>query len=150
MSNERYEIDVLYRQIALFKNDAEQPFPYWTDAHVRQGSAWRNESVGFARLQGGRHLVEVQLSDETADGGAVRVIEVPFDVPSTEGPLRISTPCTYPDDEITFELPSGSYALRFDRFERSVEGARVRFIFTPRIGPPHFEIIRGDAELDLR
>jgi hypothetical protein len=57
-----FAIEILYRQIAVFRSRLEHPFNDWTPRHVKQGFSWRPGSVSFATLvESGPHSVEVRV-----------------------------------------------------------------------------------------
>jgi hypothetical protein len=76
----RFELHVLYSQVAVFDGRLERPFNDWTDRHVRQGFSWRPGSVSFKTLiEAGPVSVEVSEVDRIAlDGASLRTISVPF------------------------------------------------------------------------
>jgi competence protein J (ComJ) len=119
----------------------------WTDRHVNQGFAWRKGSVSFRTIAGGsRHLVDVIVTSGDVDLSpeAVRIIQVPFEVPST-GSIDIASIA----DAYPLNLPSAMYALRFECFrpEGGLE-PKVNLIFIRR-DDPKFEVLRADTELSL-
>jgi Competence protein J (ComJ) len=142
------EIDIAYKQIAVFREIEENPFPFWTDSHVRQGFAWRPEAAAFATLRDGIHAVEIAASETESpiESDVIRAIEVPFDVTKGEGgsaPLEVASIA----DGASFNLESGSYTLRFE-LGGSPQEHFIRFTFITRKDEPHFALQRVDAELD--
>ena len=105
-------LDVSYSQIAVFSSDLPDPFNHWTDEHVAQGFSWRPGSVSFATLvESGPHHVTVTVLEGKAplSTGAVRAIEVPFEVPAS-GEIEIASI----SDSSTLILPAGMYQLRYE------------------------------------
>jgi hypothetical protein len=148
MATTSFVLTVSYSQIGVFDSTLAQPFNMWTERHVDQGFAWRHQSVSFRTLvEAGRHLVEVIVTDGEVEPSpeAVRVIQVPFAVPSS-GSIEIASIA----DAFPLELQAGIYALRFEAFRPEEEGLdpRVRFVFIRREDPT-FEVMRADAELSL-
>lgn len=98
---------VSYNQVAVFDPSLARPFNEWTDKHVRQGFSWRPGSVSFRSLiEAGRHGVEIEIVDRMREvhPDAVRVIEVPFDVPE-DGSLEVGSVI----ETIPLSLPAGPY-----------------------------------------
>ena len=141
-----YEIEVFYQQFAVYRTGDENLFPQWTDAHVQQGFAWRAESVGFGTLDDGPHEVEVRVCDLEEDAEAIRIIDLPLDVPvgntlSLEAIFGVDVP---------LGVPPGSYTLRSEFFAPAEDKAQVRLTFAARVGAEHFEIVRADAGLEAQ
>jgi hypothetical protein len=140
-----FSLNVLYSQIAIFDGAIERPFSMWTDRHVNQGFAWRKGSVSFATIaSGGCHCVDVELRSENAapSAEALRIIEVPFEVPPS-GAIRIASIA----DEVSLELPGGSYSLRFECFAVGSDAEpRIKLVFAPK-ADPEFRIVLADEEI---
>jgi len=149
MTSCELKIFVSYSQLAVFDHSLERPFNDWTERHVAQGFAWRPGSVSFATLEeGGDHLVAVSLEDMRNDEppiDAVRVIDVPFEVPPS-GSIEIGSI----SDCRSVELPAGHYQLRFENY-RASEGKLPRVhLLLHRDGNPHFRVIKAEiAAVDL-
>jgi hypothetical protein len=145
MSSVEFPILVSYSQVTVFDHSLERPFNQWTDKHVAQGFSWRPGSAAFRTIaESGRHLVTVAV-DVTENGqpsDAVRIIDVPFEVPA-DGAVEIGSI----SDSSLLEIPTGIYRLRFECYEpvgRQV--ARIRFLFT-RDTSPTFHVARADPDL---
>jgi Competence protein J (ComJ) len=136
----RFRLSVSYSQIAVFDGGLKNPFNSWTEAHVKQGFAWRPGSVSFATLEGGGcHHVEVLAERAEMSPQAIRAIQVPFEVPAN-GSIEIASIA----DSVPVRMPAGTYQLRFECF--GLAPPKVRFVFL-RSDSPSFEILRADAEL---
>src|ERR1700743_191003 len=86
-------LDITYSQVAVFHPSLKQPFNIWTDRHVAQGFAWRPGSVSFSTIdEGGVHTIRVSVISSFVEisPAAIRVIEVPFRVPS-DGSVEIAS-----------------------------------------------------------
>jgi hypothetical protein len=115
MSTITFPLSVSHSQIAVFDSALDKPFSFWTDRHVQQGFAWRPGSVSFGTIEeGGRHLVEVVTASEDTQlaADAVRVIQVPFEVPAS-GNIEVASVV----QGVPLSLPAGKYALRFEGFQ---------------------------------
>lgn len=147
MPTTTFALDVSYSQIAVFDSGLAQPFNFWTDRHVKQGFAWRAGSVSFRTVEsGGGHVVELVVTSEDVElsPDAVRIIQVPFEVPSS-----CSIEVASVADAFPLELPSGMYALRFECFGPSEHSEpRVRLVFVKKDNPT-FDVLRADADLSL-
>jgi hypothetical protein len=146
MESLEFRIMVSYSQIAVFDRALERPFNDWTRGHVAQGFSWRPGSVGFRTIaEGGQHLVTVRIDANEGEPSqeAVRVIDVPFEVPPG-GAVEIASI----SDGVPLELPSGIYQLRFECYERTNSPSpRIRLLFNPDKNPS-FRIVRADSELN--
>jgi hypothetical protein len=145
MSSVEFSIFVSYSQVTVFDHSLKRPFNQWTDKHVAQGFSWRQGSVAFRTIaESGRHLVTVTvgLAEGEQPPSAVRVIDVPFEVPA-DGAVEIGSI----SDSSLLEIPSGAYRLRFECYQPvGGETARIRFLFTKNANPI-FQIVRADPEL---
>lgn len=104
------QMNVSYSQLAIFCSSLSQPFNDWEQRHVDQGFAWRLGSVSFRTLtEFGIHLIEVNVVDvfDSVSTAAVRVIDVPFEIP-VSGDVEIASI----SDSVPLSLPSGQYCLR--------------------------------------
>jgi hypothetical protein len=145
MSSVEFSILVSYSQVTVFDHALDRPFNQWTDKHVAQGFSWRPGSAAFRTIaEGGRHLVTVavDVTENEQPPDAVRIIDVPFEVPA-DGAVEIGSI----SDSSLLEIPSGIYRLRFECYEPvSGQTARIRFLFT-RDTSPTFQIVRTDPDL---
>lgn len=145
MTSVEISIFVSYSQIAVFDHSLENPFNQWTDKHVAQGFSWRPGSAAFRTIaEGGRHLVTVtvDIAEDEPPPSAVRIIDVPFEVPA-DGAIEIGSI----SDSSLLDIPSGLYRLRFECYNPvSGEPARLSFLFI-RNASPTFHIVRADSEL---
>lgn len=139
------DLDVSYSQLSVFWTSLQQPFNDWTQKHVDQGFAWRPGSVSFRTLvEAGLHAVRVDIDDHAGpvSRNAVRVIEVPFEVPR-DGNIEIASI----SDSISFSLPAGEYSLRCEFLGPDERGTqRVRLIFA-RADDQRFAVILADNDL---
>jgi hypothetical protein len=145
VSSVEFPIFVSYSQVTVFAHSLERPFNQWTDKHVAQGFSWRPGSAAFRTIaEGGQHLVTVtvDVTEDEQPPGAIRVIDVPFEVPA-DGSVEIGSI----SDSSLLEIPRGTYTLRFECYEPvSGQTARIRLLFT-RDATPAFSIVRADPEL---
>ena len=137
--------EVSYSQLAVFVSTLKQPFNDWTDKHFAQGFAWRPGSVSFRTVsETGSHSVEITVVDQAGavHPDAVRVVDVPFNVP-TDGAIEIGSIT----ETVPLTLPAGLYILRCE-FLQSVgaDVERVRLIFA-NTEVPRFAVVRADSEL---
>lgn len=137
--------EVSYGQLAVFASSLQQPFNDWTDQHVSQGFAWRPGSVSFrSMVEAGRHMVEIDVTDHVGSvhPDAVRVVDVPFEVPA-DGAVEIGSIA----ETVPLSLPAGSFLLRCEFLQpASTVGERVRLTFA-RKDASRFAIVRADPEL---
>lgn len=138
-------VSVSYSQLAVFDHSLERPFNTWTDEHAAQGFSWRPGSVSFRTIEeSGPHLVAVKLETHASEPalGAVRVIDVPFEVPPS-GKIEVASI----SDSSLLELPAGRYQLRFECCERANSPSpRVHLLFM-RNPSPRFCVVRADPAL---
>lgn len=134
-----------YSQLCVFLSSLQQPFNDWQQAHVDQGFAWRSGSASFRTLEEeGEHLIELAVSKQAVavSEAAVRVIEVPFDIPS-DGDIEIASI----SDSTPISLPPGKYMLRCELFEMNEDGAfPVRLTFIASTSD-EFKVVRADDAL---
>jgi hypothetical protein len=136
-----------YHQIAIMLND--EMFNDWEEKNSDQGFTWRPVSVSFGTLQnGGIASVEIHVVDhlDRIAPEAVRVIEVPFDVPHG----RILEVATITEANPT-DVPEGKYLLRCELFPLTGEykdESRIVFSFASK-DEPRAAIPRADDELRL-
>jgi Competence protein J (ComJ) len=141
MSN--FSISVSYQQIAVFLGELDQPFNDWTERHVAQGFSWREGSVSFRTPNDGPMCVSVGRGGGFSPSpDAVRVIRVPFVVPSTGG-VEVASIA----DSCELGVTPGLYGLTFECGIRSEDGMWCRLHFEPTSSPVEAEILRADAEL---
>jgi Competence protein J (ComJ) len=145
MSSVEFPILVSYSQVTVFDHSLERPFNQWTDKHVAQGFSWRPGSAAFRTIaEGGPHLVTVvvDVAEDEQPLSAVRIVDVPFEVPA-DGTIEIGSV----SDCSLIDIPSGTYTLRFECYEPvSGQAARIRFVFA-RNASPIFHIVRADPGL---
>jgi hypothetical protein len=139
-------VEVSFGQLAVFSSSLDQPFNDWTDRHVAQGFSWRPGSVSFlCMVTAGQHAVEITVADHvgTVSPGAVRVIEVPFEVPALDRSVEVGSI----GESVVLSLPAGSYLLRCE-FIASTQSARdhVRLTFA-RKDTPRFAVVLADSGL---
>ncbi len=141
-----FTLEISYAQLAIFDSSLAEPFNDWTDAHVRQGFAWRPGSVSFRTLESaGAITVEIFRSrtlDITASR-AVRIIAVPFTVPLS-GAIEVASISS----GVSLELPPGDYVLTYEHGTANESGmwANLYFERVPGEVPPR--IVRADPALD--
>ncbi|HEY4083643.1 MAG TPA: competence protein ComJ [Burkholderiaceae bacterium] len=145
----RIDVEVAYGQLAIFAGSLPQPFNDWSDRHVSQGFAWRPGSVSFRTLvEAGRHSVEIKLADHAGliSPEAVRVVEVPFEVPA-DGAIEIGSI----SETVSLSFEAGLYLLRCE-FLAPASGTqheeRVCLTFS-RQNLPRFAVVLADAELSI-
>ncbi|MFG1400280.1 competence protein ComJ [Roseixanthobacter pseudopolyaromaticivorans] len=145
MKSVEISILVSYSQVTVFDHSLERPFNQWTEKHVAQGFSWRPRSAAFRTIaEGGQHIVTVAVDviENGQSPDAVRIIEVPFEVPA-DGTIEIGSI----SDSYILEIPAGIYKLRFECYEPvSSKAARIRFLFV-RDTNPKFRIVRADPDL---
>jgi hypothetical protein len=138
-------LEVSYGQLAVFASSLQQPFNDWTDRHVAQGFAWRPGSVSFrSMVEAGRHTIETEVANHVGvvHPDAVRVVEVPFEVPA-DGSVDVGSIA----ETVPLSLPAGLYLLHCEFLQpASAAGERVRLIFA-RKDTPRFAVVRADPEL---
>jgi hypothetical protein len=134
------EIDISYRQLAVFDTRMQNPFNDWSADHVAQGFAWRPGSVSFGTFEDGALEVEVNRKPFDPDSKAERVIAVPFSVPEAE--LEVASIAS----SFAIALPAGEYELVFEH-GRNEKGMWAVLHFVPVDAPTSARIIRADDEL---
>lgn len=139
------DLDISYGQLVVFASSLKQPFNDWTDQHVSQGFAWRPGSVSFRSLvEAGRHSIEIDVANHAGavHPDAVRVIEVPFEIP-TDGAVEVGSIA----ETVPLSLPAGSFLLRCEFLQPAgTAGGHVRLTFSKK-HPPRFAVVRADPEL---
>lgn len=144
-NHHQFSISVSHSQIAIFDRLLDRPFNEWTRAHLDQGFSWRPGSVSFRTLEeAGEHNIAVFVNSNAADipFDAVRVIEVPFEVPPS-GAIELGS---IADIQALF-IPAGLYQLRFECYALANSPApRVRFVLDKN-REPKFGITRADSAL---
>jgi hypothetical protein len=140
-----FPLMVSYSQVVVFVSSLERPFNEWTGRHVAQGFSWRPGSVAFRTIEeAGHHLVITarDASEREPRLDAIRIIDVPFEVP-----LGATVEIGSISDCVPLELPSGIYQLRFECYERDNNSPpRIRFLFSSN-NNPNFNIVRADSQL---
>ncbi len=147
MACTRLSLFVTYSQVAVFMASLDNPFNDWTQQHVNQGFAWRPGSVSFRTLiESGRIDAELFVDEEPPlSDDAIRIIEVPFDVP-IDGKVEIASM----SDSICTDLPPGRYSLRYESLAPISDlSAHMRLYFTKNEAS-EFRIIRADTGLSIR
>lgn len=138
--------EVAFGQLAVFSSSLDQPFNDWTDRHVAQGFAWRPGSVSFlCMVTAGQHSVEITVADHVGamSPGAARVIDVPFDVPSSDGSVEVGSI----GESVVLSLPAGSFLLRCEFIAPTEAGGdHVRLTFA-RKDTPRFAVVLADSDL---
>ncbi len=137
--------NVSHSQLAVFVSTLQDPFNNWTDRHVEQGFSWRPGSVSFRTLEeAGPHSIDIDVVEHAGQihPDAVRVVEVPFEIPAgcfvDIGSIAETMPLS---------LPTGSFLLRCEFLRVSdALGNHVRLTFANK-DTPRFAIIRADSEL---
>jgi len=140
-------LDVSFGQLAVFAKALRDPFNDWTDKHVSQGFAWRPGSVSFRTMvEDGRHSVEIEVVPHAGmvSADALRVIEVPFDVPA-DGSIEVASI----SDSVPVSVGPGHYLLRCEFLPAAGSGEeRARLCFA-RNAPSRFAVVRADGLLSL-
>ena len=141
-------LDVSYSQLAVFASALTNPFNDWADKHVAQGFAWRPGSVSFRTLvEAGQHCIEIEIADHVGplDSHAVRVIEVPFEVPD-DGAIEVGSI----SDSLTLSVPPGIYLLRCEFCGPiGTTDEFVHLVFAKK-DFPRFAVVRADESLSIR
>lgn len=141
-----FHIHVSYAQIAIFESQLENPFSDWTEENVRQGFVWRQGSVSFRTLvEDAEHFVRVVVADhfESIDPRAIRVIEVPFEVPPS-GDIEVAGIM----GGTLLSLNAGKYQLRAE-FLVGGNCAQFEVLFSfARTQTDRFAVLKRDSELD--
>lgn len=140
-----FVLEISYGQIALFDPRLPRPFNDWTDAHVRQGFAWRKGSVSFATLEPSGPI-EVTVGGPVRPSAELaapeRVIRVPFTA-ARHGELELATL----SGSIPLQLTGGEHAVTF-RHGRSPDGRIwAHFELEPVATAIEAAILRADASL---
>ena len=138
-------VEVSYGQLAVFASSLKKPFNDWTDRHVSQGFAWRPGSVSFRSIaESAQHSIEIDVANHVGatHPEAVRVIEVPFEIPA-DGAVEVGSIA----ETVPLSLPAGLFLLRCEFLQPSGgAGERVRLTFA-RQDAPHFAIVRADPQI---
>lgn len=139
--------EVSYGQLVVFASALQQPYNDWTEQHVSQGFAWRPGSVSFrSMVEVGRHTIEIDVANHvgTLHPDAVRVMEVPFEVPA-DGAVEVGSI----GETVRLTLPAGSFLLRCEFLQSSgTSDERVRLTFAQK-DAPRFAVVRADPELSI-
>lgn len=145
MASTSISLFVSYSQLCVFLSELPQPFNVWLQTHVDQGFSWRRGSAGFRTLEeSGQHLVDLEVSKHPIEtsADAIRVTEVPFDIP-VDGNIEVASI----SDSVAMTLPAGLYTLRCELFPQTPDEIfPVRLIFI-RSDNPEFKILRVDDDL---
>lgn len=141
-----FRCDISHGQLSVFRAGLDRPYNDWSEDHVKQGFAWRSESVSFSALEDGETLVSILLSDNVGnEEGLVRSIEVPFEVPEN-GLLEIGS--IFETKQI--EIKTGLYALCYQTGYDSSGQVWMTLTFIPRTrreSTMTARIIKCDSEL---
>jgi len=147
MASTTITLYVSYSQIAVFASELKEPFNNWTQRHVAQGFAWRPGSVSFGTLvEAGVHSVDIDIVDhaEPVSAEAVRVIEVPFEVPPN-GAIEVGSI----SESKPLSLTPGTFLLRCEFLRPSQDGnERIHLVFA-RKDTPRFAVVRADESLSV-
>lgn len=123
-----HQLLISYSQIAVYRKNLDNPFPDWTDGHIRQGFAWRPGSVAFGTLGDVNSEIEVSIENRVSSGeDSLRAIAVPFEV-GREG-ITIGSILSKTFD---YEIPAGLYTLLFEAIPLKVEEKgkpKIRYAF---------------------
>ncbi|AFC33246.1 competence protein J [Paenibacillus mucilaginosus 3016] len=144
----KQELLISYAQLAVYASGLSNPFPEWTDRHLRQGFAWRPGSVSFAALEDVHSEIMVSLGGKPApDRDAVRAISVPFTVTGGGG-ITVSSILSR---SYSYDLPHGSYELLFQAVPLPApepKAPKVRYLlhFTPN-AQAEAQILKRDQTL---
>lgn len=126
-----------YGQLWVFDREIRTAACEWTEAHVRQGFARKEDSVAFSTLdEFGSAEITVSLGRFAYSEAVVRAIEVPFFVRSERvyvgGPEDVSH-----DAGRILTLARGHYALTASqRFECADQDALAIALFFERLDEP--------------
>ncbi|MCA6121919.1 hypothetical protein J6500_08410 [Bradyrhizobium sp. WSM 1704] len=144
----RIDFEVSHGQLVVFSSSLENPFNEWTAQHFSQGFTWWPGCVAFRTMtESGWHKVEVEVVNHAGPvhPGALRVIDVPFEVPA-DGAIEVGSIAQI----IPLSLPAGSFPLRCEFMPPSGtrEDERVRLTFAKK-DIPRFGVVRADPELSV-
>lgn len=143
----QFVLQFLYAQVSVFGVPNDAPFSQWTTRHYNQGFAWRPDSASFRMpIEAGYADVNFIVAEnlDSLPEDAIRIIEVPFTVPSSET-IEVATTT----DAVKITVPRGRYSLRFEVFGPDAElRVRVNFVLSYN-DVARFRVIRADPELRL-
>lgn len=142
MKSIKFEFQIEYSLLAVFRANLENPFNDWNRVHVMQGFTWREGSVSFGTLSDyGNCEVEVKLSDEiNISDNIERAIVVPFYVEESEVVLASM-------DYKKFDIPKGIYSLLFTaEYINGIEKYTFSFIKSDK---PYAKVLKADKELNV-
>ena len=125
----------------------QQPFNEWLQSHFDQGFTWRPGSVGFRTLEEeGVHNVELILvkDEQNLSPDAVRIFEVPFEVPADEDVEIASITVSIP-----ISIKSGKYSLRCEFFSKNEAGEFLVKIILRIAEAAEFKVLRADSDLNV-
>jgi hypothetical protein len=141
------EIEVTHATIAVFDASLAQPFNGWTEQHVLQGFSWRPGSVSFRTLaEAGPHMVEI-INMEHLDAlhpDAVRVIEVPFAMPSG-GNIEVGSIMT----TVPLSLHAGSSLLGIQFLRPTLDRCHRVLLCFANSEVPRFRVVKSDPDLSV-
>ncbi len=143
-----FSLEVSYGQVAVFDARLPNPFNDWSDDHVAQGFSWRPGSVAFATVDSAGPLA-VQVASHAdragAAGDALRVIVVPFSVP-THGEIEVASIAA----SAPLRLPPGEYELTFEHGRHTNGKMWATLTFRAVVSPVQPRIVRLDSALSPR
>ncbi|WP_342712194.1 competence protein ComJ [Bradyrhizobium sp. B124] len=142
------DFGISHGQLAVFASSLQDPYNDWTDQHFAQGFTWRPGSVSFrSMVAAGWHSVKIEVVNHAGPvhPDAVRVIEVPFEVPA-DGAIEVGSIA----ETVPLSLPAGPFLLRCEFWQPfdTDEDERVRLTFA-RKDAPRFAVVRADPELSV-
>ena len=142
------EFELSHGQLVVSSSSLEDQHIEWTDQHCSQGFTWRPGCVAFSSVTDcGWHKVEIVVANHAGPvlRDAVRVIEVPFEVPA-DGAIEVGSVA----QAVPLSLPAGSYLLRceFMPYSGTDDDERVRLTFAKE-DTPRFAVVRADPELSV-
>lgn len=99
-----------YNQFIVRDRDADAAGLDWSDRHVAQGFARRDQIISFGTLVGwGRATVHVQLGGQVDSHQYERIVKVPFHCPS--GLVELMTPDMAYGESSFFQVECGHYSV---------------------------------------
>ncbi|WP_421696614.1 competence protein ComJ [Aestuariivirga sp.] len=140
--------EVSFGQLAVFAGALSQPFNDWTNQHVEQGFSWREGSVSFRTIsEAGELFVVVNVVDqlENVNPSAIRIIEVPFEVPK-DGTIEIGSIT----ETVPVSIPSGPYLLRCEFMKANADDTEWAQLTFAKDHVPHFLIVLADPDITAR
>jgi hypothetical protein len=118
----KFQVDILYSQIAVFSASLRQPFNDWSRRHVEQGFSWRKGSVSFRTAEevveaNVEFLINSSRNDIVRLFEAIDILALPFSVSGGQG-IEIGSISS----SVPFDLPDGEFGLFYmpKRVDRGV------------------------------